>query len=147
MSECIYCDSELQMDSRMILCIEEHDITSTPSNLDTKLFIGWNSNEHEFFVRGKRRDSGDTTYVPYAFHSVIMTCIVDFIEFIIDDGADVSVILYNYNNIDFENYDDMTYEYFEEQQDKNYEITGYNNHKLNRELLKKMLGMIKNMYN
>ena len=47
MSECIYCDSELQMDSRMILCIEEHDITSTPSNLDTKLFIGWNSNEHE----------------------------------------------------------------------------------------------------
>jgi len=41
MSDFLYNDSELQMDTQFILCIEEHDNKKDENSIDTRLFIGY----------------------------------------------------------------------------------------------------------
>ena len=51
MTEFLYNDSELQMDTCLILCIEELDLDNSVSPIDTRLFIGWNNELSDFLIR------------------------------------------------------------------------------------------------
>ena len=143
MTSFIYSDSELQMDSQMILCIEENDETS----IDTRLFIGWNESENNFFVRGRRQDTSRSSFVPYAFHCDYSRDLYDFIEFTVGKLGRKSIVLYNFNNIQSLDLSDLSYEFFEENLDKNYEIAAYDHVKIKRSKFVKYLRMIRNMYN
>lgn len=151
----LYNDSDLQMDSKLILCIEEYDNREEQNFIDTRLFIGWSNQDNDYFVRGKRQDIGSIEFVPYAFRCDSTDELFDFIEFVVGPGKNKSVTLYNFNNIDtnsnfsVENLkdDELTYEFFEENMDKNYEIVAYDGIKIRRSQFKKYLRMLKNMYN
>lgn len=152
MTDFLYNDSELQMDSRLILCIEEHDSIRNPDSVDTRLFIGWSNADKDFLVRGKRQDIGSKEFVPYAFHCDSTDELYDFIEFVIGSDRNASIVLYNYNNIDGITSselkdDDLTYEFFEEHMDINYEVAAYDEVKLKRKEIRKYLRMLRNMYN
>ena len=152
MTDFLYNDSELQMDSRLILCIEEHDSIRTPDSVDTRLFIGWSNSDKDYLVRGKRQDIGSKEFVPYAFHCDSTDDLYDFIEFVIGSDRNASIVLYNYNNIDGITSselkdDDLTYEFFEEHIDINYEVAAYDDVKLKRKQIRKYLRMLRNMYN
>lgn len=147
MNNSIYKDSELQMLSQLILCIEEKDSWSAPKCLDTRVFLGWSKSCNEFFIRGKRNDTKNKEFVPYAFQCKDQKCIIDFVDFIIDNKSNVSLILYNYNNIELLKTEELTYEIFEENMDRNYEVTGYDNMSLNKKSLKMLLGILKMTYN
>lgn len=154
MTDFLYNDSELQMDSKLILCIEEHDSKKNPDSVDTRLFIGWSNLDNDYFIRGKRLDIGEREFAPYAFRCDSTDELYDFIEFVVGTRSNTSITLYNYNNIDTNNVirpvlndDELTYEFFEENMDRNYEIAAYDGVRLKREQIKKYLRMLKNMYN
>ena len=69
-----------------------------------------------------------------------------FIEFLIDDSNTVSYILYNYDNLP-ETSNELTFEFLEEYDDRTYEISGYDNLKLNRKQLLRNLRMLRNVFN
>ena len=152
MASFFYKDSELQMDSNLILCIEEHDPDLDQDSVDTRLFIGWNNLDNDYFIRGKRENIYSKDFVPYAFHCDSTDELYDFIEFVVGNKRKTSIVLYNYNNIngytDFKlKADDLTYDFFEKYMDRNYEIAAYDGINLRRREIKKYLRLLKNMYN
>jgi len=148
MADFYYNDSELQMDSSLILCIEEHDNVQNVDSVDNRIFIGYDIRDDDYYVRGKRQDTRKCEYVPYAFHCDSTSELYDFIEFVVGGRCDnISIVLYNFNNISYEPTDSLTYEFFEEQMDTSYEIAAYDRVELNRDVMIKNLEMLKNMYN
>jgi hypothetical protein len=98
-------------------------------------------------VRGKREDIGGRDFVPYAFRCESTNDLYDFIEFAIGPRSRTSVILYNFNNLEGTLDDDLTYEFFEDNIDRDYEVAAYDDVKLKRSQIKKYLRMLKNTYN
>ena len=145
MSEYFYNDSELQIDTTFILCIEELDETNSYSPIDTRLFIGWDESTNDFYIRGRRQDIRKSDFVPFAFRCNSSHELYDFIKFTMSNR--VNVILYNFNNTDGMTTDEVSYEFFESHIDKNYEISGYNDIKLNRFHIVKYLRILQNTYN
>ena len=139
MEDSVYNDSELQMDTQLILCFEERDDNNVTSPIDTRLFIGWSN---DFFVRGKRQDYKTSRYVPFAFHTVSVKVLCNFIELTIG-LSNMNIILYNFNNmIDLKD-KELTYEFFDEQLDKNYEISAYDKISFTQKKLINYLRMLK----
>jgi hypothetical protein len=137
-----YNDSDLQMNSQLILCIKEHD---SNHSVDTIMFIGWSYIDNVYYMRGKRQDICDNNFVPYAFHCENDYDLSSFVEFVIGTRKTSSIILYNFNNINEMNCNDITYDFLEEHMDINYEIAGYDNVKVRRLELVKYLRMLKNI--
>ena len=140
-----YNDSELQMDTQFILCIEELEINAE-FPVDTRLFIGWDENTQDYFIRGKRQDTNKSNFVPFAFHCDSSNELYDFIKFVMPDRR-VNIILYNFNNTEDNDTEILTYEFFENLMDKNYEISGFNDIKIKRSRMVNHLKMLRNMYN
>ncbi len=148
MAEFIYNDSELQMDTNFILCIEEYDNKKSKNPIDTRLFIGYSSKDDDYYVRGKRQDIGSKEFVPYAFRCDSTNDLYDFIEFAVGPRSKTSIILYNFNNLEGTIIDDdLTYEFFESCIDRNYEVAAYDNVRLKRHQITKYLRILKNTYN
>jgi hypothetical protein len=147
MADFYYNDSELQMDSSLILCIEECENTTNSNSIDTRLFIGWDNETDDYYVRGKRQDIGSKEFVPYAFRCESTNDLYDFIEFAVGTRSLASVVLYNFNNMEGDHTDNLTYEFFENNMDRNYEIAAYDEVKLKRSQITKYLRMLKNTYN
>ena len=131
MCDLLYNDSKLQMESRLILCVEEQDNENINSKIDNRLFIGWDCLNNNFFVRGRRQDTKNSDFVPYSFTFKSVAYVYDFVEFVIGKTATTNIIMYNYNNISSLYDEDLTYEFFQEHLDKNYEISGYDGIKIN----------------
>ena len=140
-----YNDSNLQMNSQLILCIKEHDNTKDKSSIDTIMFIGWSYTDNLYYIRGKRQDISDKNFVPYAFKCENEIDIYNFIEFVVGSNNTSSIILYNFNNISEMECNDITYEFLEENMDINYEIAGYDKVKVARLEIVKCLKMLKNI--
>jgi hypothetical protein len=145
MTTTLYPESELQMNTNFILCIEEIDTNNLRFPIDTRLFIGWDENNRDFFIRGKRQDTLRSSYVPFAFNSDSSRDLFDIIKFIVGDN-NINIILYNFNNTYDKEIDELTYEFFEEQMNSNYEIGGYNDLKYTRKSMVRCLKMLRNSY-
>ena len=99
MSIFVYNDSQLQMDSRLILCFEEQDNENINSPVDTRLFIGWDCVNNNYYIRGRRQDTKLSDYVPYSFRFKSMIEVYNFVEFVMGKKDTTNIILYNYNNM------------------------------------------------
>jgi len=142
MGDLLYNDSKLQMDSRLILCVEEHDSENINSPVDTRLFIGWDCLTNEFYVKGRRQDTQFSDYVPFSFRFRSVVDVYDFVEFVMGKNDTTSIIMYNYNNMSSLYDEELTYEFFQDNLDKNYEIGGYDSVKLTLKSFKKLLGLL-----
>ena len=147
MNDFTYNDFELQMDTQFILCIEKHDKSTNKMSIDTRLFIGYSSKDDDYYVRGKRQDIGSQNFVPYAFRCGSTNDLYDFIEFAVGPRSKTSIILYNFNNLEGYKDDELTYEFFESNIDRNYEVATYDNVRLERSKITKNLKILKNTYN
>lgn len=144
-AEELYNESELQGHSKLILCIEEQ-IDGSSVDIDNRLFIGWDRDRQLYFIKGKRVDSPRTNYVPYSFTSENKYDIYDFIKFLVSDNP-VNIILYNYNNLYDKDLSNVIYEFFENLMDRRYELSGYDDDRLNKRSFFKYLRFIKYIYN
>lgn len=140
-----YADTELQDNSTLILCIEDHDnitIQGKPSvGIDNRLFIGYEF--PHYFIRGRRQDKNGL-YVPFAFQCRSANNLFAFIQFVIGINR-TSIVLYNFNNF-WDNAGDKTYEFFEENMSRFYEIAAYDGVRLNRNKTVKQIKMLKQVH-
>jgi phospholipase/lecithinase/hemolysin len=141
-----YNDSNLQMNSQLILCIKEHDSEKNINSIDTIMFIGWSYTDNVYYIRGKRQDISDKNFVPYAFKSENENNVYNFMEFVVGFKETSTIILYNFNNISEMECNDITYDFLEEHIDINYEIAGYDDVKVTRLEIVKCLKLLKNIF-
>lgn len=140
-------ESELQFNTQFILCIEEFDIKNDNPLMDTRLFIGYNTEDNHYFVRGNRQARKQTQKeIPYAFKCNDFDELYNFIDFVVGKRQ-TSLILYNFNNLVGRENSELTYEFFETLIDKNYEVAGYDKVLLKREILTSCLRILKHTYN
>jgi hypothetical protein len=166
-----YPDSDLQMDSCLILHIREKS--------DTQLFIGYDNVLKNFYLRGRRDDfifhkkcqltvteiSSDdkeheivtdgmlrkemvTKNVPFAFTFEKARHVWNFINFVICQRPvfgknNVVVSFYNYNNLVGMRPEEITFEFLEENLNDDYEICGYNNVEISLASSKDIIDWIK----
>lgn len=136
-----YNDSDLQSQSTLILCIEELSDEDKPS-LERRLFIGWDKDRSQFFIKGKVVDTSKIKYVPFSFMNDSKKNIYEFVKFVIDRNP-FNIILYNYNNLYDKDINILPYEFFEHLLDDAYEIAGYDAVTLRREYIIRLLKMLK----
>lgn len=147
----LYNDTELQMNSRLVLCIEE--IFS--GSIDNRIFILYDEATDAFILRGKRTDDNYNSYVPYAFNCHCEKQLSRFVLFVsgltpILADAKANICLYNYNNLSEMTNEEITYEFLEDHLDENYEIVGYTGVTLNSESegkLAEWITMLGSVYN
>ena len=154
-----YLDSELQHTSQMVLCIEEMDgRVGREKDVDTRVFIIFDYECGGWHILGKRTDIADVTSVPFKFLSFSPEDIWTFIELIIGKAfmpmptrskfENCSITMYNFNNLnEYNDLDDLTYEFFESNMDKNYEIAAYDDISLSKKYLVRALEMMEKFYN
>ena len=125
-----YPDSDIQYYSKMVLCIEEYknpEHEYNDANIDMRVYIYYNDNKYKIY--GKRHETEKSIqkkngpkYVPFYFECEKKKEMISFIKLITDVDTYVTIGLYNYNNM-FNH--DICYEFFEQQQDKYYEIVAF----------------------
>ena len=123
----------------LVLEIREYD--SDTGTLDTKMFVLYDANEDIFVVRGKRPDQE-----AYSFYCDGLHDLAEFIKTVICKSNYCSFILYNYNNLPLDS-DDITFEGLVSIVNTDCEITGFDNMKCKTKLLKRMLNILRNVYN
>jgi hypothetical protein len=147
-----YNESDLQMHSNLILVIEEKE-PDNPGNIDNRIFIGFNSDNNCYYLRGRRCDVANSKNVPYAFQTESSHELANFLFFTVCGGPlhenkKIDVSLFNYNNITDWDLEDLTFEFFEENIDRDYEIIGYTNIEVySTSMLLKWIKMIRAFYN
>lgn len=140
-----YLDSELQFESKMIWAIESID--SRPSNeneIDTRVFIYYDGVDDYFYAVGKRPDTKKYQYAPFHFKTQSVKGLTRFLFYTF--GSELcNITLYNYNNIYSCETDTalLPYEFFETNMDFGYEVTGYDNSKLDIDMLKNMVKLLR----
>ena len=142
---------EFTVPDTLVLKIVEHDVDS--GEQDTTLYILYDKMRHHYVIRGKRKDvirgkrkEFDLRTCTYSYECEFAHDLADFIQFLIDDSNTVSYILYNYDNLP-ETSNEITYEFLHDCDDRQYEISGYDNMPLKRGQLLKNLRMLRNIHN
>jgi hypothetical protein len=128
----------------LVLKIDEHDVDLNMP--DTTLYVIYDKAQHNFIVRGKRRETAALCSCTYSFTCEYAKDLADFIQFLICKDNTVSYILYNYDNLPATS-NEISFEFLLEHDDIAFEIAGYDNQALKRNILLKNLRMLRNVYN
>lgn len=116
--------------------------------LDTTLFILYDKNEEVYLIRGKRsalRKNNES--VSYSFRCKYVEELIEFIKLGICSDSLLSYTLYNYDNLPYDG-DDITFDSLKEyDNDKAYELTGFDNEKYSDKKIQKFLRVLKYVFN
>jgi hypothetical protein len=123
------------------LVLEIREIDTDSDTLDTRMFVLYDANEDIFVVRGKRPE-----HEAYSFYCDGLHDLAEFIKTVVCKSNYCSFIMYNYNNLPIDS-DDITFEHLTTILNTRNEITGFDNMKCKTKLLKRMLGILRNVYN
>ena len=113
---------------------------------DTTIYVIYDKANHKYIIRGKRRELNVLKSCTYSFNCDSVKDLADFIQFLICSSNKVSYILYNYDNLPTES-NEISYEFLAEHDERTYEISGYDNEDLKRNVLLRNLRMLRNIYN
>ena len=127
----------------LILKIEEY----VDNTLDTTLFILYDKNEETYLIRGKRSDFNGKEAVSYSFNCYYSKELSDFISFIVCPKSKLSYTLFSYNDLPLDN-EEIDYNYLNNlDNDKLYEVAGYDNQKYNKKQIVSILKFLKYVFN
>lgn len=128
----------------LVLKIEEYD--TTVEELDTTIYILYDKEEHKYVVRGRRRCTPTHQSCTYSFDCEYANDLVDFLRYIICKENTINEVLYNYDNLPASS-SEITFEFLQENDERTYEISGYNGLKCTRKRLLRNLRMLRNVFN
>jgi len=128
----------------LVFKLEEYDFDKR--ELDTTLYILYDTRSHRYLVRGQRKLSPRHQSCTYSFECEFASDLADFIQYVICPDNKVNEILYNYDNLP-NNPDEITFEFLHDYDHPDYEISGYNDKKLKRCRLLRNLRMLRNVFN
>jgi len=124
----------------LVLRIDEFDCDSY--KLDTSMYILYDVNEEVYVIRGKRPGAWET----YSFYCETMHDTMDFVRTVICKENLWSYTLYNCDNLALDS-DDITFGELEYSVRKETEVVGYDYQNYNKKTLKRMLRILRNVYN
>lgn len=124
----------------LVLRIDEFDCDSL--KLDTSMYILYDVNEDLYVIRGKRPGAWET----YSFYCDTMHGVKDFVSTIICKHNYWTYNLYNCDNLHLDS-DDITFGSLEDSVRKTNELVAYDFQKYNKKTLKRMLRILRNVYN
>ncbi len=124
----------------LVLRIDEFDYDTR--ELDTSMYILYDVNEEVYVIRGKRTN----TWTTYSFYCDTMHDVKDFLSTVICKTNLWTYNLYSCDNLHLDS-DDITFGSLENSVSKENEIVGYDLKEYNKKTLKKMLRILRNVYN
>ena len=124
----------------LVLRIVEHDIETY--QVDTTMYVLYDSNYETFVVRAKREGEWTT----HSYYCTGVSDLADFISTVICRKNSWSYTLYTVEHLG-NNSDDITFEFLENKVSKETELCGYDGLTYKGKTLKKMLGILRNVYN
>jgi hypothetical protein len=110
------------------------------------MYIIYDKKNHKYLIRGRRRITPTEQSCTYSYVCESAYDLSDFIEYLIGPHNKINEILYNYDNFP-ENPDEITFDFLNEYDHTDYEISGYNDKKFERYRVLKNLRMLRNVYN
>ncbi len=137
-------DTTTVVNDCLVLKIEERD--SVTNVLDTTIYVIYDKKDHNYVVRGKRRDCKNIEACTFSFVCNYTRDLADFLSFVMCKSSLWTYVLYNYDNLSYDS-NDITYEFLKECESSVYELSGYNNEIYNRKSLCKILRMLRNVFN
>ena len=148
----MYNDTELQNYSKLVISIKEYDepiVGNDTENTDMSMYIYFDETVDNYVLFGRRSDRKDSKneFVPFRFQSKSKRELVHFIMLVIDPETRVSFEIYNYNNLGDYDFQEITYEFMEDNVDSQYEICAYDNYKLGKKTLYKHLSLLSSFFN
>jgi len=130
----------------LVLKIEEFEMYDT-NKKDTTIYILYDQKNEHYVIRGKRRNIKDNIDAQiYSFNCKEAKDLESFLSFVICIQNYWSLSLYNYDNLPYKS-DNITYQFLQEHESREYEISGYDMLKYNKKRLIKDLKMLKNVFN
>lgn len=124
----------------LVLRIDEFDYDTR--ELDTSIYVLYDVNEEVYVIRGKRPN----TWTTYSFYCENMDDVKDFVSTVICKTNLWTYNLYNCDNLHLDS-DDITFGSLENSVSKENEVVGYDLKEYNKKFLKKMLRILRNVYN
>jgi hypothetical protein len=128
------------------LVFKLEEIEDVTGIADTTVYILYDKNEHHYVVRGQRRWTPRNQSCTYSFNCVYAKDLVDFLQYIVCKDNHVNETLFNYDNLPIDS-NDITFEFLNDYDHSDYELSGYDRQKLVRKRLLKNLRMLRNIYN
>ena len=136
---------------KLILKLEEID--NAKGDLVMSCYIAYDHEESEYYVCGKR---GHELAEDFKFYCEKKSHMMNFLKYLIGDNtatppsSKINHILYNYKNLDLDGEEEHAKEYidyyvFEEQEDRNSELSGYDGVQFDEKWLSPLLKMLKNL--
>jgi hypothetical protein len=137
--------TEITFPDCLVLKIEEIENKNT-NVLDTSLFVFYDQRERKYVLRGRRRCSPSLQSCTYSYDCRSIDDMVVFLRYIIDKNNSINEILYNFDNFS-ENSNEVSFDFLSECENKDYEISGYNDNKPSRNRYYTLLRMLKTVGN
>jgi hypothetical protein len=128
------------------LVLKFEEVECITKKVDTTVYVFYDKKEHNYVIRGQRRWTPVYNSCSYSFVSEDVNDLADFLQYIICKDNRVNEVLFNYDNLPVDS-NDITFEFLNQYDHDDYEISGYNNQKLGRKRLLKNLRMLRNVFN
>jgi len=128
----------------LVLKLEEYDIDRF--EIDTTLYILYDKKEHNYVIRGRRKWTPKYKSCTYSFVCESTKVLADFIQYIFCSANKINETLYNYDNLPYSS-KDVTFEFLQDYDHSDYELTGYDKQSFNRKNLIKKFQILRNISN
>jgi len=128
------------------LVFKFEEVESDTGKLDNTMYVIYDKKNHRYLIRGRRRWSPVLQSCTYAYECEFANDLADFMEYCVCPDNKVNEVLYNYDNLP-ENSDEITFEFLNEHDHSDYELSGYNRQTLTRKRLLRNLRMLRNVFN
>jgi hypothetical protein len=130
----------------MVLKLEEVDYKLNKP--DTTIYIIFDSLLNKYVIRGKRRDVDfhESASATYSFDCYNRESLINFLMYVICKNNTVNETLYVYDNMP-KTCEEITFEFLQRHDNKDYEISGYDNQKISRKNISKLLDILQNVNN
>lgn len=130
----------------LVLKIEERDKDSISHVLDTTMYVLYDKKEHNFVIRGKRKETTTRKSCTYSYICETVHELEYFISFIICKDNLWTYVLYNYDNLP-SNSNLISYDLFADMESEFYELSAYDKIKYNKKNLINKLNMLRHVFN
>lgn len=128
----------------LVLKIEEYD--TSIDLVDTTIYVLYDKKERNYVIRGQRKVTEKHNSCVYSFVCKDIRYLANFLSFVICKKNLWTYVLYNYDNLQYSS-NDITYEFLNECDTPDYELTGYDKQKYNRKQLLSILQILRNVFN
>lgn len=128
------------------LVFKFEEVEKDTNIIDTTIYVLFDQRKDKYIVRGQRKWTPRYHSCTYSFECDNQCDLSEFLQYIICSSNRVNEILYNYDNLPNDS-NEITFEFLNEYDHSDYEISGYNGKKFSSKRLFKNLRMLRKISN